>query len=108
MDLKHYFQKIRDTEETILDAFPVVVSLETGDGGKPGTFTEVLRRIAAKMIVDGVARLANLEEVKIFRDQLAEAKRLAEQESAAGKIQLSVVPTSDLNRLRSAARASKE
>jgi hypothetical protein len=108
MDLKHYFQKIRETEASMVDAFPVIVSVETADGGKPGLFTEVPRRVAAKMLVDGFARLANPEEAKRFRDQLAEAKRVADQEAAAGKIQLSVVPTSDLNRLRNAARSPKE
>lgn len=108
MDLKHYYQKIRDMETKIVDAFAVVVSLETADGGKPGTITEVIPKVAAKMVVDGVARLASADEAKQFRDQQAEALRVAEQMAASSKVQLTVLPTSELNRLRAAARPSKE
>ena len=59
MDLKVYYQKIRDIEKSIEDAFAVIVSLETPDGGKPGTLTEVSPGLAAKMIVEGVARRGN-------------------------------------------------
>ena len=38
--------------------FPLVVSVETSDGGKGGTKTEVPRRLAAKLLVEGQARLA--------------------------------------------------
>ena len=34
MDLKLYFQKIRETEAKITDPFPILVSKETEDGGK--------------------------------------------------------------------------
>jgi len=51
MDLKLYYQKVRDTASKIADPFPVVVSKETTDGGKDGIFTEVTRPIAAKMLV---------------------------------------------------------
>ena len=104
MDLKRYYQKIRDLESTIEGAFAVVVSLETPDGGKAGTLTEVLPRVAAKMVVDGVARLASKEEARRLRAAQAEAQRAAEQAAAVGRVQLSVVPTSELNRLREAAR----
>lgn len=108
MDLKHYYQKIRDQEAKIADAFAVVVSLETPDGGKAGTLSEVSRKVSAKMVVDGVARLATAEDAKRLRDQQAEAQRAAEQAAAASKVQLTVLPTSELNRLRAAARPPKE
>ena len=41
MDLKVYYQKIREWETKIVEEFPVVISKETGDGGKAGTLTEV-------------------------------------------------------------------
>ena len=37
MDLRLYYQKIRDMKATIPDEFPVVVSHETDDGGKEGS-----------------------------------------------------------------------
>jgi hypothetical protein len=57
MDLRIYYQKIRDVEATITEEFPVVVSKETPDGGKKGVRTQVPRKIAAKMIVEGLAEL---------------------------------------------------
>lgn len=104
MDLRAYYQKIRDIESKIAEAFAIVVSVETADGGKAGAFTEVSRGIAAKMVVDGSARLALSQQAAEFRAQQAEASRVAEQEAAAGRVQLSVVPTSELNQLKSAVR----
>jgi len=104
MDLKRYYQKIRDIESTILDAFAVVESLETPDGGKAGALTEVPRRVAAKMVADGSARLASVEEAQRLREAQAEAQRAAEQAAAVGRVQLTVLPTDELNRLREAAR----
>ena len=93
MDLQLYYQKIRETETKIADEFPLVVSLETPDGGKGGTKTEVPRRLAAKLLVEGQVRLATKDELKAYRESLAEAKRLAEQAAAAAKLQLTVLST---------------
>jgi tRNA isopentenyl-2-thiomethyl-A-37 hydroxylase MiaE len=103
MDLKHYYQKIRDIEAKIVDAFPLVVSRETADGGKEGTKTEVPKRLAAKLIVEGVARLANEEEAAQFQALQAEAIRAAEQLAAASKLQVTVLSNNDLERLKKAA-----
>jgi len=108
MDLKRYYQKIHDLEEGIQEGFAVVVSLETPDGGKAGTMTEVLPNVAAKMVVDGIARLASAEEARHHRDAQSEAQRLAAQAALASRVQLSVVPTHELNRLREAARPPED
>ena len=79
MDLKAYYQKIREVEQSMGEEAPLLVSHATPDGGKPGVKTEVPRYTAAKMIVDGVARLATEEEVREYREQKAEAKRVADQ-----------------------------
>ena len=100
MDLQLYYQKIRDFAATIEEEFPVVVSRETPDGGKNGTLTEVPARLAAKMVVEGTARLAKPREAEAFRQEQAERKRVADQEAAAAKVQLSVLSTDDLNRLK--------
>src|ERR1043166_7666623 len=50
MDLRHYYRKIREMESNITDEYPLVVSFETGDGGKSGICTEVPRRLAAKRL----------------------------------------------------------
>ena len=108
MDLQVYYQKIREMESKIVDEFPLVVSMDTSDGGKGGTKTEVARRLAAKLLVEGLARLASKEELKTYRDLLAEAKRLAERAAAAARLQLTVLSTTELDRLRSEARTTKE
>jgi hypothetical protein len=99
MDLKLYYQKVRNTEAEIAEAFPVVVSKETQDGGKDGRCAEVTRAIAAKMIVEGSARLATTDEAKAYRDTQTEAKRIADQEAEAAKVQFTVVSTSEMAKL---------
>jgi hypothetical protein len=108
MDLRIYFQKIREIEEGISEADVVVVSVETDDGGKAGVHTEVPRRVAARMIVEKRAKLATAKEAKEYREQQAEAKRAADDAVALSKVQLSVVPTADLNRLKAAAKPAKD
>jgi hypothetical protein len=73
MDLKHYYQKIKEIESKIVGLFTVIVSADTPDGGKAGTATEVSRSLAARMIVQGVARLATPEEVQSFQRQRSSA-----------------------------------
>lgn len=103
MDLRVYFQKIRELESKIAYEFPILRSLETGDGGKAGTFTEVPRAIAAKMIIDNVARLADGTEVKVFLAARDEARKLIEQAINAAKVQFTLLTTADLDKLRGAA-----
>jgi|SRR5450631_3637008 hypothetical protein len=105
MDLQVYYQKIRDFAATIREAFPVVVSLETADGGKSGVISEVAARLAAKLVVEGTARLAIPEEAEAFRQLQAEAKRLADQEAAVAKVQLTVLSTDELKRLKGNTRS---
>ena len=99
MDLKLYYQRIRDTELKIPDVFPVIISQETDDGGKAGSYAEVTRTVAAKMITEGIARLADAEEAKAYREARAEAKRMADQAAEVAKVQVTVVPSADLARL---------
>ncbi len=108
MDLKLYYQKIRDMETTIADMFPVVVSRETGDGGKPGVLTETTRAVAAKMVAEGAARLATAEEGKAFRERRAEAVRAVEEAAAAARAQFTMFPTSELHRLKGVLRPAKD
>lgn len=100
MDLRKYFHKIHDLETKIVDAFPVVVSHEHSDGGKAGVLTEVTRLIAAKLIVEGGARLATIEESKQFQELKVEAKRQADQAIAAARVQLSVLTSTELEKLK--------
>jgi hypothetical protein len=101
MDLRVYYQKIRDCEARIEPDFPVVKSKETADGGKMGTLTEVPRRLAAKLIVDGMAELASDAEIEKLRSDVLKAKQAAEASAAvAAAMQLSLVPKQELDMLR--------
>jgi len=108
MDLRLYYQKIRETESRIADPFPVVVSIETPDGGRAGTCTEVSRAIAAKLIVDGTAQVAPADQARKFRDQQAESKRLADEIAEAAKVQVTVLSQAELSRLKNTQRAAKD
>jgi len=73
MDLLAYYEKIRRIEALIEAVFAVVVSRVTPDGGRAGVKTELPRALAARLIADGKADLANPEETAQFRAE-AEAK----------------------------------
>lgn len=104
MNLRLYYAKVRETESKITEEFPLVVSLETADGGKEGTKTEVPRRLAAKLTVEKQARFATAEEVSVYREALLEGKRMAEQAAAASRLQLAVLSTTELDQLKRDAR----
>lgn len=95
MDLTMYYQKIRDEQARITEDYPVVVSLETADGGKAGVRTEVPKALAARMLVDGLVREATPAETKAFRDAKAAAKQAADAAAEAAKVQLNIVPRKD-------------
>jgi hypothetical protein len=104
MDLKIYYQKIRETQGKIADEFPVVVSQETQDGGKAGVAMEVSRPLAAKMFVEGTARPATVEEAKAFREKQAKGKEEADAAAASAKLNVTVVPTATLEKLTAVAQ----
>jgi hypothetical protein len=105
MDLKVYYQKMRQMEATLGEAHAVVVSQETPDGGRAGVRTEVPRLVAAKLIVEGRARLATAEEAGEYRVQTAEAKRAADQAASAGRMQITVISEADLRALKGTTRS---
>jgi hypothetical protein len=108
MDLKVYYQRMRQVEESIQEPCVVLVSLETPDGGKAGVCTEVPRELAARHIVDGRARLASDEESREFRAQVAAAKKEADRREAASRIHFAVLPESELGSLKGGSRSSKQ
>ena len=96
MDVKQYFRKMREIEDSLTESYPVVVSLETSDGGKAGTICEVPRTVAAKMILEGRATLAGVEQRELFFQQQEAAKRAAEKAELARRVQVTIVADSDL------------
>src|SRR5215467_1090600 len=99
MNVRLYYQKIREAESGIPDEYPIVVSRETADGGKAGTLTEVSRRVAAKLLAEGTATLASAADADVFRAKQANAKRAFDDAVTAAMVQLTVVPTAELERI---------
>jgi hypothetical protein len=106
MNLTAYFSKIRELEAELPEPC-VVVSSETANGGKAGVRTEASRRVAARMIVEGAARAATAEEAEEFQREKTERKRLADQLAVASRMQLTMVPASELYNLRGPVRGEE-
>lgn len=107
MDLRVFYQKLKQIESQIVEEHPVVVSHETPDGGKAGVRTEVPRPVAARMVAEGKARLGTEEETAEFRSAIIQARKVAEQAMMAGRVALSVVPEAELQMLRGALNLAK-
>ena len=107
MDLRAFYQKLRQIEQSISEPHVVLVSHETPDGGRPGVLTETPKALAARMIAEGIARLASTEEASTFRENVAEATRRAEQAMAASRMQVTVLSEADLRALKGAGRPTK-
>lgn len=107
MDLRLFYQKLRKIEAEIAEPHVVVVSNETSDGGRAGQRSEVSRANAAKLLVEGRARLASAEEVIEFRATIEQARQDAEQRAMSQKIQVNIVPESDYRGIKSISRPEK-
>lgn len=102
MDLRAYYRKINLVEAEISEADAVVISYETPDGGKAGMASEVPKRVAAKLVVEGKARLATPEESEEHRKDLREATKRAHELALTSKLPFAVVSDAELRSLRSA------
>ena len=91
MDLRVYFQKVRQLEATIPHEHLVVVSEDTGDGGKAGVLTEVSRHTAAKLIVEGRAKPASDEQSKSYYAAELVKRDAAQRAEFANKVQVTLV-----------------
>lgn len=96
MDLRHYYRKLRETEQSLTDEYLLIVSLETSDGGKAGRVIEVSRAVAAKMIVDGRAALANAEQRDTYLSGVEAARLAAQKADFARRVQVAIVSEDDL------------
>lgn len=107
MDLKDFYKTIRDLESGIEEAFPLIVSFTTTNGGRAGVVTEVTRYAAARAIVEGRARLADAAESAAHRAE-SERQRLALQEQEAKhKLSVTVISAADLREIQGAVGIKK-
>jgi hypothetical protein len=91
MDVKQYFRRLREIEQSFIDRYPVVISLETPDGGKAGLIAEMSREVAAKMIVEGRAVLASAEQKTAYYEHQDATKRAAEKAELARRVQVAII-----------------
>jgi hypothetical protein len=108
MDIRVYYQKIRQTATSIPADHVVVVSLETPDGGRGNVKTEVSREMAAKLMVEGKARLASEGESSDFRAETADQRRRAEEEEASNKVQVTLISEADLKSLKTGSKTVRQ
>lgn len=76
MNLRAHYQKVRELQETLVEPFLVLRSHTTPDGGREGVLTEVPRHLAAEMIADGRARVADEADAKKLRTKTAPLKKV--------------------------------
>jgi hypothetical protein len=100
MDMRSYYKKVRDAEGELTGEHFVMVSLETSEGGKPGVRTEVPREIAARLIAEARSRVATEDEAREFHEANREAREAHEQSEAAKRVQVMVIPASELKKQR--------
>jgi hypothetical protein len=107
MDLQLHYNKMRQEESKMTTEFPVIVSHETADGGKAGILAEVTRRIAARFITLGLARIASREEEKIFQDGKLEARQIAIKALQEATYSATALTLQGLEKLQAAARTKE-
>jgi hypothetical protein len=98
MDLRSYYKKVREAEATLKGSEAVLVSLATCEGGKEGVRTEAPRSVAARLIAEGRARAATEEEALEFRECLRAGRERYEQDEAARRVQLVMMPARESKR----------
>ena len=108
MDLREYYGKIRAAAANIESEFVVVVSERTPDGGRAGVKTEVSRALAAKLIADQKARLANEDETEGYYEAQREAAKKSAAAVEEGRVQLAVISEADLQALAKNLKSERE
>ena len=91
MDVRQYYKKLHELEAKMPEAHVLVVSLETDDGGKEGVITEVPRRNACQLILEGRARRAEPKEEEEYRRMERLKRDEFQRARTAAKMQVTLV-----------------
>lgn len=91
MDLRQYYKKLHEMESKMPETHVLVVSVETGDGGKAGVITEVPRRNACQLILDGRAKRAEEEQEKDYRLMESVKREEFQRAKRASRVQVEFV-----------------
>ncbi len=92
MDLRQYYKKLHELEDSMTDTHVLVVSEETDDGGKPGVISEVSRRNACKLMLEGRAKLADAKQKQDFRTEEWFHREQFQTAKTASRLQFQMVP----------------
>ena len=107
MDLRLFYQKVRQLEKEIPGTHVIVVSNETPDGGRSGQVSEVRKGVAAQMIVEGKARLATAEESAQYKTGVERGVEAVRRAELLGKASVRLLSDGDIEALRGALRPVK-
>ncbi len=102
MDLKNYYRRIREVEAAIAEESAILVSRATADGGRAGVLVEAPRAVAARLIAEGAADLAPVEQAEAFREEIRRLHVKEEARRAAARIQVTVVSEAEARALSDA------
>jgi len=92
MDLRQYYKKLHELESKMPEQHVLVVSLDAGDGGREGVITEVSRRNACQLILEGRAKRAEPAQVEEFYSREALRRDEFRRLQAVSKMQVQFVP----------------
>lgn len=93
MDLRQYYKKLYELESKMPETHVLVVSVETGDGGREGVVTEVPRRNACQLILDGRAKRVEPEQEAEYRGHEALMRGEFQRAKTASRIQVQLMPS---------------
>ena len=102
MDMREFYQKIKEVEAAISTPEVIVVSNVTPDGGVAGVKTAVKKSLAARMIAEGKARLATDKEAKSYRQENSEAYQASLDAINASRVQVTVLSEQEMKAIKSA------
>ena len=108
MNLREYYNEIRAQEAAIPEEFVLVISEPTPNGGKAGIVTEVARKMAAKMVVEKLARLATDEESTRFRSEDRERQRQKEESEHQERLRMTMLADKELQAVKKALRLARK
>ena len=106
--MKEYFRELAEQESAIEEAFVLVISLATGNGGRAGIPSEANRATAAKLIVEKHARLATAEEIKQLRDDREESQRRSDISLLQERVRMTRLAEDELRSLKKALHHSRK
>ena len=107
MDLRAFYRRIRQLESEIAGSHAAIVSNETPDGGVAGQISEVAKEVAARMIVEGKARLATAAEAAEHRAGLERGMEVIRRAEALSRIPARLLTDGDIDAIRSAVKPVK-